>query len=165
MLPLVIAMQKEKRFVIQGIITFIFFLVLYFLIDKLSGGYGAMVETFGIYLVMINVLLNVIMSFTSAVMMNLSTALVKTTGKEGKGTFLSSIAVLFGMLTYGCTPCVIAFFATIGIAFSVAVLPLAGLPYKFISLAILSIGYIWLIHEIKKSSCKIKIDKNKETTL
>lgn len=151
----ILQMQKTKRYIIQGIIFLAFFLVLYFLLDSLNGGYANMAEEYGVYLVVINITLNILMSAMSAFMMNLSTGLVKMTGKEGKGTFLSSIAVLFGMLTYGCTPCVIAFFATIGITFSIAVLPLAGLPYKFVSVALLIIGYFWLVYEINHVKCKV----------
>jgi hypothetical protein len=51
---------------------------------------------------------------------------------------------------------VIAFFASIGIAFSVIALPLAGLPYKFISLILILIGLFWIRKEIDKP-CKVKI--------
>jgi len=160
MLKLILNMQKQKRFIVQGMIIASFFLTLYFLLDYLNGGYLLMVEEYGTYLVVINILLNIIMSFLSAFMMNLSSALVKFTGKEGKGTFLSSVAVFFGIMTYGCTPCVIAFFATIGITLSVAALPLAGLPYKFISFGILLIGMLWLFHEINHSKCKLPNPKS-----
>lgn len=159
MLDEVLKMQKQKKYIIQGIIFFGFFMGLYFLLDELNGGYSSMKQEYGLFLVFINVLLNIIMSFISATMMNLSTALVKFTGKEGKGTFLSSFAVLFGMVTYGCTPCVVALFATVGITLSVAVLPFAGLPYKLLSLLLIVAGFFWLIHEIKNVKCKIPTTK------
>lgn len=155
MIRLIFEMQKQKRFIIQGIITFILFLTLYFLLDRLNMTYPEMIAEYGWLLVAANVTLNILMAAISAIMLNFSTALVKFSGKEGKGTFLSSIAVLFGMLTYGCTPCVIAFFATIGITFSVLALPLAGFPYKLISLGILLLGSIWLLYEIQHSKCKV----------
>jgi hypothetical protein len=114
-----------------------------------------MMDQYGIWLVVGNVALNILMSMIAVFMINLSSALVRISGKEGKGTFLSALSVLFGMMTYGCTPCVIAFFATIGITFSVVALPLAGLPYKLISLAILIFGGVWLLWEINRAKCKI----------
>ena len=117
-----------------------------------------MFNEYGLYLVIINIVLNIVMSFMSAFMWNVSTGLVKLTGKEGKGSFFSGIAYIFGLLTYGCTPCVIALFATIGLSFSVAILPLAGLPYKFIALALLIIGFFWLAYESNHVKCKIKTD-------
>jgi hypothetical protein len=149
-------MQKEKKYIIQGLIVFIVFMVLYTLLDFLNIGYDGMLEEYGILLVIGNILLNITMAFVSAFMWNVSTGLVKLTGKEGKGSFVSSFAVIFGMLTYGCTPCVIALFSTIGITFAVAVLPLAGLPYKLLALVLLIIGFFWLKYEANHVKCKVK---------
>ena len=158
MFKTILTMQKEKKYVIQGIITLFVFLILYFVLDYLNMSYIEMIREYGILLVVINVFLNLIMAILSSFMWNVSTALVKLTGREGKGSMLSGLAYFFGLLTYGCTPCVISLFATIGITFSVAVLPLAGLPYKFLALLILCLGLIWLIYESNHVKCKIKKD-------
>lgn len=163
MMTQVLAMQRQKRFVIQAIAFFIVFLGLYTLLDFLNSPYAEMKATYGLVLVIGNVLLNIVMASISMVLLNLSSALVKLTGKEGKGTFMSAISVFFGMLTYGCTPCVITFFAMIGISFSVVALPLAGLPYKFISLGLLLLGALWLIYEINHVKCKIKPQRKQNT--
>jgi len=152
-------MQKEKKYLIQGSIVFTLFIGLYTLLDYLNIGYTQMLIDYGWLLVIGNIVLNIIMAFISAFMWNISTALLTLTGKEGKGSFFSGFAVIFGMLTYGCTPCVIAFFATIGITFAVAALPLAGLPYKLIALVLLVLGFLWLKHESNHVKCKIKNDK------
>ena len=151
----ILKMQKERRFIIQGIIVFTVFLIMYFVLDKLNMNYTEMTEKWGFYLVLINVFLNIVMAIISALMWNVSTALVKLTGKEGKGSFVSGFAYIFGMLTYGCTPCVIAMFSAIGLTFTVAVLPLAGLPYKFIALGLLVLGFFWLKYEANHVKCKI----------
>ena len=57
---------------------------------------------------------------------------------------------------FGCLVSLIAFFANLGIAFSVVALPFAGLPYKFISLALILIGLFWTYREIEFGKCKIK---------
>lgn len=155
MFSTILEMQKERKYVIQGIIIFSLFLFLYFVLDRLNMTYIEMRETYGIYLVLVNILVNLLMAATSAFMWNISTALVKLTGKEGKGSFMSGFAYIFGLLTYGCTPCVIALFSTIGLTFTVAVLPLAGLPYKFIALALLILGFFWLKYEANHVKCKI----------
>ncbi len=156
MFQTILLMQKEKKYIIQGMIVLVLFLGIYTLLDYLNIGYKAMIDEYGLLLVVGNILLNIIMAFITAFMWNISTAMVKLTGKEGKGTFVSSFAVLFGMLTYGCTPCVIAFFSTIGITFAVAALPLAGLPYKLIALVLLIVGFFWLKYESNHVKCKIK---------
>jgi len=115
-----------------------------------------MEQTYGTYLVYTNISLNIIMAILSSYMLMLSTANAQLKGKESIGSNLSFVSVFFGILTYGCTPCVIAFFGTLGIAFSVTVLPLAGLPYKFISLFLIVLGIIWTYYEIKHGKCKVQ---------
>jgi magnesium-transporting ATPase (P-type) len=151
----VLAMQKKRGFVLSFLAFTVVYGVLYTVLDTLNGGYADMAAEYGVWLVALNIAMNVVMSVASAAMMNWSSAYVKLSGKEGKGTFLSSAAVLFGMLTYGCTSCVIAFFAAIGITFSVMILPLAGLPYKALAFLLLIVGAVWLIAEIKRARCRI----------
>ena len=152
---------KTRKYVFQFSLFSAVFLILYFMIDYLNMSYTVMRDTYGLYLVIVNAFLNVIMALLSGFLMHLSTAMVQLRGKQGKGTSLGFFSVLFGILTYGCTPCVIAFFASIGIAFSVVALPLAGLPYKFISLLLISIGLIWIRHELNHGSCKVNL-KNED---
>jgi hypothetical protein len=126
---MILSMQKEKKYIIQGSIFFVLFLGLYTVLDYLNIGYQQMVIDFGWFLVIGNIILNIVMAFISAFMWNIS--------------------------TYGCTPCVIAFFSTIGITFAVAALPLAGLPYKLIALLLLIAGFFWLKYESNHVKCKI----------
>lgn len=159
MLTTVLQMQKEKKAILSLLGYFTFFMVIYTVVDSLNMSYENMVNQYGTYLVVLNIVINILMSGLSAVMFNFSTALVKVNGKEGKATNLANFSILFGLLTYGCTSCVIAFFAVIGITFSVAVLPLAGLPYKLIALVLLAVGLVWLIYEIKNTKCKVPTKK------
>ncbi len=156
MFELVIQKQKERKHWLIMTIFLFAFLYIYTLIDSFNMSYLQMTEKYGLFLVIINISLNFIMSVISSVMMSISYAYYKLSGKEGTGSFFSALSVLFGMLTYGCTTCVIALFASIGITFSVALLPLAGLPYKFVSLALIILGFLWLIREIKHSKCRLK---------
>ena len=160
MLEAAIQLQKTKKYVIQGVLFFSFFIFIYTLIDTLNMSYSNMILEYGIYLVIINILLNIVMSFLSALLMNLSTAMVVLKGKEGKGSTFGFFSIIFGIFTYGCTTCVIAFLASVGIAFSVIALPLAGLPYKLISLVLIVIGLIWITREIRNGKCKVDISKN-----
>lgn len=147
---------KTKKYIVQGSIFFILFIGIYTIVDGLNMSYSEMMVEYGLYLVVLNITTNIIMSLGSALLMNLSTAMVELKGKEGKSSTFGSLSVLFGILTYGCTSCVIAFFASIGIAFSVVALPLAGFPYKIISLILVSIGLYWMYKEINQGVCKIK---------
>lgn len=150
-------LQKTKKLIVQGILFFLVFMLIYFIVDTLNMSYAEMKEQYGLGLVIVNIITNILMSFLSAFLMNLSTAMVQLKGKEGKAQSFGFFSVLFGILSYGCTTCVIAFFASLGIVFSVAVLPLAGLPYKLISLVLIVIGLIWIRHELNHSSCKVNL--------
>lgn len=156
-----ISLIKSKKYMIQFSLFFVAFLTLYFIIDHLNMTYVEMQAAYGLYLVIINVFLNVIMASLSALLMHLSTAMVVLKGKEGKGSSLGFLSVLFGILTYGCTSCVIAFFASLGIAFSVIALPLAGLPYKFISLLLIFLGLLWIRRELIKGTCRVHLHKDR----
>jgi hypothetical protein len=155
MLTYVIQKQFKLNFILMNVLYFAFFMFIYTLVDSLNMSYEAMNLEFGFGLVIANIALNIIMALLSMVMLGLTSAQFDLSGKESNGSNLSIASVFFGILTYGCTPCVIAFFAAIGISFSVIALPFAGLPYKFISLAILLIGLIWVIRSIQKTTCPI----------
>ncbi|MBE0700594.1 MAG: hypothetical protein IH571_02795 [Acholeplasmataceae bacterium] len=154
-------LQLKKKYIIQGALFFGFFILIYTLLDRLNMTYPEMAIYFGSYLVILNITLNIIMSFMGALLMNLSTAMVELKGKEGKASNFGVLSILFGILTYGCTTCVIAFFASIGIAFGVFALPLAGFPYKMMAFGLLLIGIFWMLHEIKHGKCKVKLEKKK----
>lgn len=156
MLQAAIQLQFKKKYIIQGLIFLIIFMVIYTVVDGLNMSYSEMSMTYGTYLVVLNIIMNVVMSFLSSLLMNLSTAMVELKGKEGKSSSFGIFSVFFGIFTYGCTSCIIAFFASIGIAFSVIALPLAGFPYKIISLIIILIGLFWMTKEIQNGKCKIK---------
>ncbi|MDE8321440.1 hypothetical protein PT234_06070 [Erysipelothrix rhusiopathiae] len=152
------ALQKLKssRSLMKLALFSIFFLAIYTLIDSFNLSYREMILEYGMYLVIINVFINLLMALLSGLLMVLNTIMVDLKGIESKGANLSFVSILFRILTYGCTPCVIAFFANIGIAFSVMALPLAGLPYKLLSLVLILLGLVWTRYEINNTTCKIK---------
>jgi hypothetical protein len=154
MLTYVLKKQTTPKFLGLNLFYFLFFLGLYTLIDSFNLSYAQMTIQYGSFLPVLNIGLNVIMALLSMMMMGLTSAQFDFSGRESKGSNLSFFSILFGILTYGCTPCVIAFFAAVGISFSVAVLPLAGLPYKLISLLLIMIGLIWVVYSIKHTTCK-----------
>jgi len=153
-----IALERitQKKTVLQSLIFFIIFMVIYTLIDSNNLSYSMMADQYGTGLVVVNIVLNILMASLSALLLSLSTIMAQLKGKESMSSNLSFVSVLFGVLTYGCTPCVIAFFSSIGIALSVIALPFAGLPYKFISLGLIVIGLVWTYYEIEHGKCKVK---------
>ena len=137
------------------IISFSILSIIYFMIDNLNLSYGEMADQYGAWLVVVNVLLNLVMAGLSAVMLVLSDYVLKEKNIKTRGDNMGILSILFGILTYGCTPCVISFLAVFGISFSVIALPFAGLPYKLISLALIILGIFILNRELNRKSCKI----------
>ncbi len=155
MFRLTLRMQKQKKYIISLFIYMSFFLFIYFMLDYLSGGYKPMINDYGYYLVVINVVLNILMSAISALMFNLSTAQMALT-KRGENTgYLSFLGVILGFFTYGCTSCIITFLGVLGISFGVYLLPLHNLPYKLLGLFIIIGALIVQGFLIKNAKCKI----------
>lgn len=150
-------LQTTPKYIIQGIFFLLTFLFIYFIVDYLNMSYEEMALTYGVYLVVINIIVNIIMAILSTLLMNLSTAMVEIKGKESVASNLGFVSVLFGILTYGCTGCVIAFFAAVGITFSVIALPLAGFPYKIISLVLILVGLFIVLRQIHSGVCKVNL--------
>lgn len=150
--------NQDESFVVKKsrvILFSLLFMLIYLIVDYLNMPYKEMMVTYGIGLVITNVILNFMMATLSGVLLALSEGLFQAKKAMLNGEKLSYIAVLFGLLTYGCTPCVISLFATLGITFSVMVLPLAGLPYKLISLVLIVIGIVWARTDLKRNSCEV----------
>ncbi len=155
MLVYVLKKQLSQRILLLNFFYFLFFFGMYTLIDSFNMSYQDMALQYGDYLPIMNIMLNIIMALFSMTMMGLTSAQFDFSGRESQGSNMTFISVIFGILTYGCTPCVISFFSAIGIAFSVAVLPLAGLPYKLISLVLVILGLLWVMWSIQRTTCKV----------
>lgn len=138
------------------ILFFVAFLGINTVIDYLNMTYVEMAAMYGVLLVIANIAINTIMSALISLMLTLSLINVELKGSETKSQNLGFISVLFGIMTYGCTSCVIGFFAAIGISYSVVALPLAGLPYKFLSLILVIAGLMFTRYEMNKP-CTIKV--------
>ena len=143
--------NKEK---VMNTIIFGTYILIFFTIDYLNMPYAKMIKEVGFLGVLINIIMNIVMLFLSLSIYQIYEGIIKKINKELVGSNTSLYAVLFGMLTYGCTPCVISFFAAIGINFTIIALPWAGLPYKFISLLILIFG-LWFSKKQQMKHCKI----------
>lgn len=152
---------KTKKYIIQGIIFFTIFFFLYLVLDYLN--VREMTKTPSTIWLVSNILLNVVMGLSSALLMNLSTIMVELKAGSDRGGNFGFFSVLFGVFTYGCTSCVVAFFTAIGISFSPTIFPfihvLDGMLYKFLSLLLVGVGLFIVIWNIEKGKCKVKLDK------
>lgn len=152
--------MNRENITTSNLLMLAMYLGVFFLLDHLNMSYQQMMIDYSIWLVIANILLNILMSLLSTYLFILGSKNIKRAKAGMLGRNMSEIAVLFGILTYGCTPCVISFFATFSIPFVAVALPLAGLPYKLISLLLILLG-IWLVKkESKKTSCTIDKGEN-----
>lgn len=155
---------KERKYIIQGLIFFTIFLFLYLILDYLN--VRDLDDLPSNLWFSSNVLLNILMAFLSAILMNLSTVMVVLKSSGERSANLGFFSVLFGILTYGCTSCVVTFFAAIGISFSPTIFPfigvLNGMIYKFLSLGLILLGLSLVLYNINKGTCKVKIKKEKK---
>ncbi|HHW79874.1 MAG TPA: hypothetical protein GX742_03605 [Acholeplasmataceae bacterium] len=151
----------EKKYIIQGIIFFLVFTFLYFTLDYLNvrelNKDNISPSTLWI---ISNIFLNVIMSFLATLLLNLSNAMLELRISGDKGSNLGFFSIIFGILTYGCTSCVVTFFAAIGISFIPgAIFPFIdvgfGILYKFLSLVLILIGLAVVMYNIEYARCKI----------
>lgn len=131
------------------------FFALFSIVDYLNMPYTQMSQSYGFWLVFVNITLNLLLSIIGGFMATLSDYVLEDKGIKTKGDNLSFLSVVFGIFTYGCTPCLISFLAIFGINFSAIALPFAGLPYKFISLGLMILGVWILIKELKRKGCAI----------
>ncbi|QIK57312.1 hypothetical protein G7059_05380 [Erysipelothrix sp. HDW6A] len=139
----------------KAVLYFMMFLALNIIVDNLNITYSMLADRYYILIPVASITMSVIMATLSAYLIMVSSMQYDLIGKETKGGNLSFISIVFGILTYGCTPCVISFFAAIGVSFSVYALPFDGLPYKFLSIALLLLG-IWFTHREINKTCAIK---------
>lgn len=151
---------KEKKYIIQGIIFFIVFFFLYLVLDYLN--IREMTKEPSNLWIISNILLNIVMGLASAFLMNLSTVMVELKSGRDSGSNLGFFSVLFGIFTYGCTSCVVTFLAAVGISFSPTIFPfihvLDGMLYKFLSLALVGLGILLVLYNIKKGKCRVKLN-------
>ncbi len=159
MLNIVYQKAHEKNNLILLSILFIVFLGLYIFLDfEGNTSYSVMTENYGFGVTLTHILVNVLIAILSSVMVTFSTINYKLTKREPVGTnAIPFITFLFGVLTFGCTSCVVAFLAAVGIAFTPVILPNGNLLWKFGALFIVILGFMWIMYSIKNTKCKVKI--------
>ncbi len=158
MLPIVWQAQKTKKNLIIWAVLFIAVFTLYVFFDILANQtLTHMFNTLGLTLFIVHVGVNFVLALLTSTMLSLTQVNLTLTKKEPKGA--NSIPVLsfvFGLLTFGCTPCVVAFLAAVGIAFTPLTLGPANLTWKLILLVLISLSFVYILYSIHNTTCKVK---------
>lgn len=161
MLRLVFQEAKSRNNILLFIALFILFFGLYVFLDfEGNTNYQVMTSNFGLGIVIVHVFINVIIGFLSATMVTFSIINYRLTKVEAIGSnAIPFVTFLFGILTFGCTSCVVAFLSAIGIAFTPLVLPSGNLIWKIVALLFVLAGFLWIMYSIEHTKCKLKKGK------
>lgn len=159
MLHAVMVEAKDKKYVILVISLFFFFWGLYTFLDfEGSTNYSVMISNFGVPITIIHIFINVIIAFLTSIMVSFSIINYNLYRVEPKGSnAVPFLTFIFGLLTFGCTGCVVAFFTSVGIAFTPIILPNANLLWKLAALLFVVLGFAWIMYSIQHTKCKVDL--------
>lgn len=158
MITLITNEAKTKKNMLMFVLLFLFFLGLYIFLDfEGNTNYSNMIANFGGTITTIHIMINVIIAILSSIMVGFSIINYRLTQTEPTGSnAIPFFTFIFGLLTFGCTGCVVAFFSAVGIAFTPIILPNANLLWKLGALLLVIIGFVWIMYSIKNTKCKVK---------
>jgi hypothetical protein len=150
------AKTRNNYFMFAGL--FVLFLGLYIFLDfEGNTNYVIMTQNFGFGVVVLHIVINILIAILTSIMVGFSIINYQLNKVEVTGSnAIPFLSFIFGVLTFGCTSCVVAFLAAIGIAFTPLVLPNGNLLWKLAALLFVILGFIWVMYSINKSQCKVK---------
>ncbi|MGS0971728.1 MAG: hypothetical protein ACVCEJ_00570 [Candidatus Izemoplasmataceae bacterium] len=159
MLRLIRSELKQTKNWILLPILFAFFLGLYIFLDfEGNTNYRIMTENFGIGIVSIHIVINIIIAVLSSIMVTFAIVNQRLTKIDPKGSnAIPFLTFIFGLLTFGCTGCVVAFFTSVGIAFTPIILPAGNMLWKVIALLFVIAGFVYVMYTIEHTKCKVKL--------
>jgi hypothetical protein len=158
--------NNKRKYQILLFSSIVFFFLLYVFLDLEQSNaytnayyinYSGLLSEFSGTTTFIHIMINVVIAVLSGIMVTLAILNQALTNIDPKGSnAVPMLTFIFGLLTFGCTGCVVAFFTAIGIAFTPIILPNANLLWKLMALLFVVLGYIYVIHSIKNIKCDLK---------
>ena len=158
MLLIIKQQAKQRNNILLMVLLFLGFFALYVFLDfEGNTNYQLMTANFGIGVTITHIVINILIAILSSIMVAFSIINYKLTKIEPKGSnAIPFLTFIFGILTFGCTSCVVAFLAAVGIAFSPLVLPNGNLLWKLGALLFVIVGFVWIMYSIQNTKCNIK---------
>lgn len=152
-------LRKTKNWILLPIL-FLFFLGLYIFLDfEGNTNYQLMTDKFGVGIVSIHIIINIIIAVLSSIMVTFAIINQRITKVDPKGSnAVPFLTFIFGLLTFGCTGCVVAFFTSVGIAFTPIILPAGNMLWKVLALLFVIAGFIYVMYTIEHTKCKVKLE-------
>ena len=158
MITLVGQQAKTKNNILMLSALFVMFFTLYVFLDfEGNTSYSIMVQNFGIGVTILHIFINILIAVLSSIMVGFSIINYRINKVEAKGSnAIPFLTFIFGILTFGCTSCVVAFLSAVGIAFTPLVLPNGNLLWKLGALLFVILGFLFVMYSIQNTKCKIK---------
>ncbi|MFH5880969.1 MAG: hypothetical protein ACNA7U_03400 [Candidatus Izemoplasmataceae bacterium] len=162
MLPIVFNEQLKTRNMLIWLAIFLVVLTLYMMFDFLAfGSLNSMINELGVGLFIVHMLINLTMALLTSIMLSFTQIKLNLTKVEPKGSnTIPVVSFVFALFTFGCTPCVIAFLAAVGIAFTPIIFPYGNLLWKLLLLLFIGLSTIYILYSVHKGTCKAKISNN-----
>ena len=159
MLTVIAQKAKTRNNYLMFAGLFVLFLGLYIFLDfEGNTNYVIMTNNFGLGVVLLHIVINILIATLTSIMIGFSIINYSLNKVEVTGTnAIPFLSFIFGVLTFGCTSCVVAFLAAVGIGFTPLVLPNGNLLWKLGALLFVVLGFTWVMYRINKSTCKAKI--------
>ena len=134
----ILQQHKEPKSLLINLGFFLTFLLIYVLLD-INGNesYANLLALEGMSTLVLHIIFTLLLAFASSVVMTWSYLSIQLFKKDNVVTNIPFLGVAIGFLTFGCTPCVVAFLSIFGITFVPLILPMANLLFKVLTLMLI----------------------------
>ena len=157
MIRFVLEEQKKLKNIIILIVIFLLLLSLYTFLDNFGfQSYPILGDAFGYSVVVQTITLNVLISFISAVTVNLTLINYRLNNQMSSGSFFASIGNLFAVIFSGCASCGLSVLGAIGLSIGLPAIAPGAVKYKFFALLLIILGLIVVVYIINTATCSMK---------
>jgi hypothetical protein len=157
-MQLVLQQHKTPKALLINLGFFLTFMLIYVLLD-INGNesYANLLALEGMTTLVLHLVFTVLLSIASSVVITWSYLSIQLFKKDNVVTNIPFLGVAIGFLTFGCTPCVVAFLSIFGITFVPLILPMANLLFKVMTLFLI-IGSGGLTWYFVNKGCNVDIN-------
>lgn len=157
------AIFRQRGYLVLTVGLAIAFFALYTWFDLREGGREASltttrlatpefyVETFGAGFFYGSIVLNTLLSILSAALIVLSIASYRERHALNGAACSITAPVFLGFAVCGCPGCVMPIAGSLGASFFATSLPLLGLEFKVLSLAVVGVAIIWMARRVRSA--------------
>jgi len=154
----ILQQHKQPKSLLINLGFFLTFLLIYVLLD-INGNesYANLLALEGMTTLVLHILFTLLLSVASSIVMTWSYLSIQLFKKDNVVTNIPFLGVAIGFLTFGCTPCVVAFLSIFGITFVPLILPMANLLFKVLTLILIVFSGALTWYFVNKG-CNVSIE-------